>query len=126
MEFVKFSLSHEHYDIIECMGKKGIRYLADFLSDELGDASQYFKDWLWDSSSYATGGNYIYLRKIDDKIAIGVEWEDELPTEEQAPFETTKEVMHSILDRWQELVRKNAKEILITRDGDNVTVEGKF
>jgi hypothetical protein len=127
MEFVKFIFSRGHYILDEYKEENGISELAYFLTDDVGPSGRFFKNFLDDQTRTTTGGNYAYLEKIGNKIIIGFEDDQyEVPLEKQHVFETTKEQLKYIIDRWVELWHKDAKEILITRDGDKVTVEGKF
>ena len=128
MEFIKFGKPRGYYTLIEDNDKKGITHLAYFLTDDIGPRDgQFFKEFLNDTTRTTTNSNYAYLEKIGNKIIIGFEDDQyEVPLEKQHVFETTKEQLKYIIDRWVELWHKDAKEILITRDGDKVTVEGKF
>lgn len=122
-----FTKSHGYLDIDEYHDEKGILHLASFLTDDVGQDGQPFIRFLNDDSRTTTNCNYAYLEKINGKIIIGFEDDQyEVPLEKQNVFETTKEQLHYIIDRWVELKKQDAKAILITRDGDKVTVEGKF
>lgn len=127
MEFIKFFLADgkiidEVYD-----KQRTLFILADFLKDGIREEAEYVKKWLDDSTSFATGVLYeINLEKVDNKIILRYGWAYDLPLEEQNIFETTKEQLHYIIDRWLELRQQKPKEILLTRDGDKVTIEGKF
>ena len=126
MEFLKFLLSNGKINTIEYDDQKSLFVLADFLKDAVRLAEEYITKWLGDSSSTFTGVYEIDLEKVGNKIILSYDWNQNAPLEEQDTFETTKEQLHYIINRWQELIKKDAKEILITRDGDKITVEGKF
>jgi len=127
MEFIKFKKTHGLYTLIEDNDEKGITHLAYFLTDDVHSNGRTFKEFLDNPTETTTSSNYAYLKKIGNKIIIEFCWDKgNVPLKQQEVFETTKEQLKYIIDRWVELWHKDAKEILITRDGDKVTVEGKF
>jgi len=128
MEYIKFIFLHNHYILDEYKDGSGLLILAFFLTDDVGPEGQTFKEWIDSPTETETSSNASYLEKRNNGIIIGAEWDkfDGIALGKQHVFETTKEQLKYIIDRWVELWHKDAKEILITRDGDNITVEGKF
>jgi len=115
-----------HYHLKK-YSNQGMFHLAFFLTDDVGcDGVGSFKEWINDPTQIATSSNYSYLEKDEDdpsKTIIGCEVEEGEPGE--VVFETTIKQLNYILDRWGQLCKEKPKEIIITRDGDNVTLEGR-
>ena len=128
MDFVKFVLSNGHYSIRENNDKLNILQLAFFLTSDVGLDWTTWKEFLDNPHEITTSSNYAYLEKINGNIIIGFEDDQyNVPLEEQHVFEPTIEQLKYVINHWTELVQKNAKEILITRDDNGkITVEGTF
>ena len=78
-------------------------------------------DWLDDPDKFYLSGNLSYLEKKKDLIIIGDLFENEFDKKFCLSIRTFKK----LLDDWEKIVSKKPKEIIITKEGDTVTVIGK-
>ena len=97
--------------------------LAIFLETDIGsnpfqlqEEIKKYHDWWYtycDASAITLYNGTITLQDI---------WSEE---EDDAKFVTTKDKFIEIIDKWDELYKQKPKEIIITIDGDTVTLTGK-
>ncbi len=120
MSYVKFIFIKSHPYIEEADNSK-MEILGLFLTNEVDDTT-FWKDWINNPAYEDTTGNLMFVDKKNNKIIIG-----HLYTEDwyETVFETTKKQFLEILDRWEELCKQRPREIIITKEGDKVTLEGK-
>lgn len=90
------------------------------LFNELGFNPSFFIDAL-ESTSDDLGTNTLYLNRKGQRIILG----DSL-TSEKYEFELDISHLIEILKKWGELCQQGVDEIIMKRDGDRVTLEGKF
>ena len=97
--------------------------LGSFLTSDyfLFKKFNFTNDWLDDASQYLMSGNLIYLKKHNGAILIG----DLFEKEPASIFEVSMEAFKKLLDDWDQAIKQNPKEIIITKEGDSVMVEGK-
>ncbi|TET05884.1 hypothetical protein E3J79_03780 [Candidatus Dependentiae bacterium] len=101
-------------------------YLGGFLAYDVGCKNiDSWKEWINDPKSESVSSNYSHLEKKGNKINIYWEYDYFEHEEEAESFETTVEQLNYILARWKEVCEKKPKKVIITRDGDKVTVETK-
>jgi len=105
-----------------------------FQPDEMCDIGNFFSgdyrvfkkfdfvdDWLNDPTQHCISGNLIYLEKKDGMIFFG----DLLGEDDQERIGLTIEAFKKLLDDWEKVVQQKPKKIIITKEGDEITVESK-
>ena len=97
--------------------------LVAFLTLDVGDCKGdfSFKDWICDSQTESTSGNFSFLKKEGDNILVGCQFDGD---PYRACIRMPQTELISILNRWDELTAWKVQEIIITRNGDTFTVEG--
>ncbi len=96
--------------------------LGNFLSSDVCSNASSFKDWFY-SDYETTGSNITYLEKEGDEI-----WLSDFLSEEDPPLhycKLTRKQFIYILDTWEKLYKQSPEEIIITKDGDTIKMEGK-
>jgi hypothetical protein len=100
--------------------------LCDFLTSEIRGLHgyHYFVDWLKDKPSIFSNqswlhGNAYGIEKVKNNIHVYFQYD--LSKDNYNYFETTKEKMIAILDRWKEIFTQETKPhgILITQENDD-------
>ena len=79
-------------------------------------------EWACDPEFYYTHGNITFLEKINGKMTIGDLYDEDSPSRK---FILSAEKFIKLLDDWKNVASKRPKEIIITKKGDEVTVEGR-
>jgi len=77
--------------------------------------------WLSDPAQDATNANLTYLQKEDGMIVVGDLYEEEPIIVFQIPIDR----FAKFLDDWKKVIDKKPKKIIITKEGDEITVESK-
>ncbi len=98
-----------------------LEVLGHFLTNDV-DSIAFWKEWINNSKYEDTAGNFTFLEKEGDKIIIGYLYAED---EYKNIFETTQKQLLEILDHWEELCKQRPHEIIITKEGDKVTLEGR-
>ena len=122
MFYVRLIRRGEGYLPVEA-NSVSIGILGFFLRDEVGYEVVSYKDWISNPNYDYTAGNTIYLEKKDDNIILGDLYADK--EYEEDVLEIPQKQLLDILDKWEELCKQMPKEILITMEGDKITLEGK-
>ena len=123
LEYVKIKWGNRSYRESDA-SCSGMSNLAAFLTLDVGDFKGYFsfKDWICDSQTESTSGNFSFLKKEGDNILVGCQFDSD---PYRACIRMPQKELIFVLDRWDELVDCwKAQEIIITRNGDTFTVEG--
>ena len=121
MKYIKFKLDrHRYYP--EESNCKDLRMLGAFFRSDVGCDISSFKDFLLDQGQEDTASNFSFLEKEGNNIVIGCLYSED-PYE--WTFETTIKQLIEILDQWEKLCKLEPQEIIITREGDSITLEGK-
>jgi hypothetical protein len=94
--------------------------LATFLMGDFISFGKYFKEWII-TDSLGTGGNISYLDREGDTIVLSF-----IPAivESDVIFQTSRDRFLNIMITWEKLYRAGWNEIIITLDGEEVTMEG--
>lgn len=97
--------------------------LTFFLLDDCGIEIESWKKWFLEEPYTSVGSNATYLIKDEkkNKVYISRIWDDDPDAEE---LELSGEQFLHILDRWEELLKERPKEIIITKEGEKITMEG--
>ena len=85
-------------------------------------ADRFFIDWLDNPNSWGAGGNATTVDLLKNGT---VEIRDVLDKEQGPVFVMPKEEYRKMVLEWQELCKHRPREIIITWDGKEVTVEGR-
>ena len=108
--------------------------MRKFFPDEMCDVGNFFSgdyrvfkkfdfvdDWLNDPTQNCISGNLIYLEKRDGMIFFG----DLFGKDNEIRISLSTKVFKKLLDDWEKVVRQKPKKIIITKNGDEMKVEGK-
>ena len=121
-EFVIFRLSLDGYG----SGKFSSDIMCDlgsfFSTDYRLYGYDFLIEWANDPEQDGTNANITYLEKKDGMVSIGDLLYDEEPFE---TFDLTIEQFTKLLNDWERVTTQKFKEIVITKDGSKITVEGK-
>ena len=97
--------------------------IGTFFATEIRCAQDtYFTEWMGDPDAWGAGGNLITVDAIKDGA---VEIRNILDEEWGPAFIMPKEQYRKMVLEWQELCKQKPKEIIITWDGKEITVEGR-
>lgn len=108
---------------------------TEFCSDEMCNLGNFFstdyevfkridfvENWLNDSNKVCISGNVTYLEKDDETtILIG----DLFDKEPATNLEISCKNFIKLLIDWEKVVDQKPKEIVITKEGDAITVKGR-
>ena len=111
---------NDHF-FLEDVGSLSLEALASFLTIDYISFGKYFKEWV-STDSLGTGGNISYLDREDDMIVLSF---DPAIFRPEVIFQTSKEKFLNIMITWENLYRAGWNEIVITLNGNEVTMEGK-
>lgn len=81
----------------------------------------FIEGWLKNPDQYYISGNMTYSEKKNGIISIG----DLFEKEPIVKFNLSIDKFFKLLRDWEEVAKKHCKEIIITKEGDEVTVEGE-
>jgi len=123
-DFIRFQFKRSNYYSVEVVGKS-IGLLAMFLGTEIRkrvDTS--FTDWLDESNIQGIQGNQAIIDLLDNGI---IEIRDILDDGDfdDPVFLMPKEEYRKMVLQWQEIVKQRPKEIIVTWDGKEISVEGR-
>lgn len=123
MEYVNIQLTGKSYDKTFA-SNVGMSVLGTFLTSDATRPSsiKFFREWIFDDRYKDTGGNLSFLEKENDAIIIGSSYAD-FPY--GFIFECSKQQLAGILNRWKELIALQPQEIIIAKNGDTFTLEGR-
>jgi len=124
MEFLNFSYNSS-LDLYSCKKSSShkIGILGLLLSTDIGcRTDRFFTEWLDDPDAWGAGSNATTVDGMKDGT---VEIRDVLDDDEGPAFVMQKEQYRKMVVEWQELCKQRPREIIITWDGKEVTVEGK-
>ncbi|MGB8366824.1 MAG: hypothetical protein WCD44_00545 [Candidatus Babeliales bacterium] len=96
----------------------------NYFLDDCHAATNSFKKWMYDPAIEIFGGNVTTVEKEGEKIIITLEFVENEKKYDYS-FETTREKLIDIMDRWNELYKKMPEKIIITRYNDAIILEGK-
>ena len=100
-----------------------LELLGDFLRTEVGSGFEEFIEWVNDSNFDGFCGNLVFCDKTEQSIVI---YFDPFVVEDpNKKLTVSKKTFIGIMQDWGRLYKEKPKEIIITRDGDIVTLEGK-
>lgn len=108
----------------EKLTEDNLAILCFFLLDDVEyHAINILRGWIDDPCSTQNSSNYSYQKKNGDKIQINslMNWGQA----KEEIFESTADELHAILNRWEKLCKQRPNEIIITKDNDRITLEGK-
>ena len=120
MNKAMISLIGESYHIVEsdCFA---LCTLARFLIDDAHPIDNpLLKEWLFDQKIVLKSGNTTSLEKYEGKIFITSDL-----NEDDDEFEISKTDFILLIDRWMVLFKEKPSEIIITKEGEKITLEGK-
>ena len=97
--------------------------LEMFLSQDYGlYKSSHLIKWAQDSNFHYRHANITFLRKEGGEMIIGDLYDKESPSRK---FVLPMKKFIKLLNDWENVGIKYPKEIIITKEGDNVTIRGK-
>lgn len=95
--------------------------IATFLTTDFISFGKYFKEWISTDDS-GTGGNISYLDREGDEIVLSF---DPVLFGPEVIFKASQAQFLNIMLLWEKLCHEGWNEIIITLNGDEVTMEGK-
>jgi len=116
-----------HINEVKYSSSEALSILSYFLADDIGPRKiDSLINWLQDDKYESAVLNYSYIKKNHDKINIycfhdGYKREE---SEDRTKFETTKEELVKIANKWEELYHKY-RYVKILREGDMFTLTGR-
>ena len=119
-EYVKIQLDDDGSYGYEEADTQEMCILGTFLATDVGCYSPSFKKWVLDEKINSFGGNYSSIDKEGEYLFVGCEFELEGPY-----LKIHKDEFIKILDTWEQFCKTRPREILITKDNDTFTIEGK-
>jgi len=122
--FVRFSKWEDHYSIKDYRGDEyGI--LGIFFIDDVSCSTimyNFFTEWLDKPNINRVGGNIITVDLEENDI---IEIRNVLDEEAGPAFRIPKDQYLKMMGLWKDLCKVKPKEITVTWDGKEITVEGK-
>jgi hypothetical protein len=124
MEFVKLKKDEKGYFFPHDSSSIELSHIAFFLTDDAGHHSNSFKEWALNPDVDFTASNYARLLKEENYILIGDQYSEE---PDLGPYlKITIEEFIKILDQWEQFCKNPPNEVLITRENNEIKMEGKY
>ncbi len=123
MEYIKFTLDQKGLVSRITANDDAMYILGSFLASDVRGSGNSFGEWLDMEDNFCCSGNITYLEKEGNEI-----WLSDLYGEEDPPLhycKLTREQFLYILDTWKKLYKQNPEEIILTKDGDDIKMEGR-
>ena len=80
-------------------------------------------EWANDPAQDGTNANITYLEKKGGKILVGdLFWEEGMPF---IHFEFLAGDFIKFLNKWKQITKQGSKKIIITKEGDEITIKSK-
>ena len=120
-QIIGFSLGDHGYHRIGAASDEMILMSMFLTTDYFVYFSGFLTKWLNDSTQDSTNANITYLQKKNGMVVIGDLYEKEPIVVFQLPIDR----FTKLLGDWEKVVRQKPKKIIITKDGDKITIESK-
>lgn len=98
--------------------------IASFLTDDVGQRVQNWKNWINNPQHDDTSSNISYLEKEGDNIVVGYLF---APDDDPYKYSVTlsKQNLLETLEQWEQLCKEKPQEIWIFEENGRVWLEGK-